>query len=464
MGFEDQWSIAGPRAGAFISRALRTPTSKSLTTGTKPMMRVAMITVHTCPLAKLGSRETGGMNVYIRELSRHLGAAGVPVDVFTRRQATDVREEVEFGPNARVIHLDAGPRRPMDKYRVLDHLPEFAANVRAFRERDGVDYDVVHSHYWLSAPVAADLAESWQVPMVAMFHTLGKVKNHVSNNGHETEKAERIRIEYAAMESSERVVAASPTDMQQMISYYEADPSRISVIPEGVDTGLFHPFNRSAARAEVGMNGEPQILFVGRIQQLKGIDLLLHAFAIVLKDWSSTPPPRLTIVGGVSWAGPADPEAEERGRLTALARSLGVESQVSFRDAVAHRELPHYYSAADVVVVPSTYESFGLVALEAMACGTPVVASRVGGLQWTVRDAETGFLVPRRTPEAFASALSRVLGDSRLRLRMSEAAVRTAGAYSWAGVADRVMSLYDELLPSADQPLVAGTCSCGNRR
>lgn len=426
-------------------------------------MRVAMITVHTCPLARLGSRETGGMNVYIRELSRHLGEAGIGVDVFTRRQATDVSEQVAFGTNARVVHLDAGPRRPMDKYRVLDHLPEFAANVRAFQEREGLDYDVVHSHYWLSAPVALDLARAWRVPMVAMFHTLGKVKNHVSSNGHETEKAERIKIEYAAMMASERIVAASPTDMQQMVSYYQADPSRIRIIPEGVDTGLFHPFDRGAARAAIGMGEGPQLLFVGRIQQLKGIDLLLRAFAIVLQGWDAGPRPQLTIVGGVSGAGHGDPEAEERVRLNGLARALGVESQVSFRDAVAHHELPTFYSAADVVVVPSTYESFGLVALEAMACGTPVVASRVGGLQWTVRDAETGFLVPRRTPEAFASALDTVLRDDALRLTMSEAAVRTAGAYSWAGVAERVMDLYRELAPRVPQQVASSLCSCGSR-
>jgi D-inositol-3-phosphate glycosyltransferase len=417
------------------------------------MLRVAMISVHTCPLARLGSRETGGMNVYIRELSRHLGARGVAVDVFTRRQDPTVQEVVEFGPNARVIHLDAGPPRPLDKYRVLDHLPEFAENVGRFRALAGRDYDVVHSHYWLSGPVAMSLADDWDVPMVAMFHTLGRVKNNVSRDGHEREHSVRIDIEQSVMDAADAIVAASPTDMEHMASYYEAQSSRIRVIPEGVDTSVFRPYQRSAARAKVGMGEESQLLFVGRIQRLKGIDLLLKAFAILLRGWQRGPSPHLTVVGGSSAAGSADPEVEERRRLQELAETLGVADHVTFQDAVPHEQLPYYYSAADVVVAPSTYESFGLVALEAMASGTPVVASRVGGLQWTVRDGETGVLVPRRSPEQFASALGRLLGDDSLRGRMARSAVQAAEDYSWDAVADRVMSLYGSLMPCA--------CACG---
>ncbi len=412
-----------------------------------------MVSVHTCPLARLGSRETGGMNVYVRELSRHLGSLGVAVDVFTRRQAPDVPTVVEFGANARVVHLEGGPERPLDKYGVLDYLPQFVTNVRRFQEAEGLEYDVVHSHYWLSAPVAMELASSWHVPMVAMFHTLGHAKNHVSRDGHERELLERIEIEEATMSAADRLVAASPTDMQQIVSYYHADPTKISMIPEGVDTSVFHPLDRLLSRTVVGMGHEPQVLFVGRIQQLKGIDLLLRAFAGVVRSWDRQPLPRLTIVGGGRRTS-TDPEAEELVRLQNLANSLDVGPLVTFRDAVSHYELPPLYSAADVVVVPSSYESFGLVALEAMACGTPVVASRVGGLQWTIRDGETGFLVPHRTPEAFANALGIVLGDPEVRLRMSEAAVRTAGKFSWDVVANRILALYEELLPCRRGKLV----------
>ena len=413
------------------------------------MLRVAMISVHTCPLARLGSRETGGMNVYIRELSRHLGARGVAVDVFTRRQDPDVREVVEFGPNARVIHLDAGPAKPLDKYRVLEHLPQFVHNIGRFRERAGRKYDVIHGHYWLSGPVAMSLADSWDVPLVTMFHTLGRVKNTVSRNGDEKEHSARIDIEQDTMDAADVIVAASPTDMEHMVSYYEADASRIRVIPEGVDTSIFRPYSRSVARALVGMGEEKQLLFVGRIQRLKGIDMLLKSFAILRDGWHNGPGPSLTVVGGVSASGVADLEAAERRRLEQLARELGVEAHVRFQDAVPHEELPYYYSSADVVAAPSTYESFGLVALEAMASGTPVVASKVGGLQWTVRDGETGFLVSKRSPEQFAAALGELLTDDGLRARMSEAAVKVAGEFSWDVVADRILSLYHDLMPCA---------------
>lgn len=416
------------------------------------MMRIAMISVHTCPLARLGSRETGGMNVYIRELSRHLGARGIAVDVFTRRQSPSVDQIVDFGPNARVIHLDAGPAKSLDKYRVLEHLPEFADNVRRFQERSGLEYRMVHSHYWLSGPVARSLSRSWDVPMVAMFHTLGRVKNTVSRNGHETEHSARIEIEQETMEAADMLVAASPTDLEHMVSYYDAPPQRIRVIPEGVDTSVFRPYPRPLARSVVGMGGEPQVLFVGRIQRLKGIDLLLKAFAILLDGWHGGPNPVLTIVGGVQTTGASDPETLERHRLDELARSLGIASHVRFQDAVAHEELPYHYSAADVVVVPSTYESFGLVALEAMASGTPVIASQVGGLKFTVRDGETGLLVPRRTPEAFAQALADILGNDGMRSEMAAAAVRAAGEFSWDVVADRVLSLYLDVLPCSCAP------------
>ncbi len=413
------------------------------------MLRIAMISVHTCPLARLGSRETGGMNVYIRELSRHLGARGVAVDVFTRRQEPDAAETVEFGPNARVIHLDAGPVRPLDKYRVLDYLPQFVDNVERFRERERRTYDLIHSHYWLSGPVAMSLAGSWNTPLVTMFHTLGRVKNSVSRDGHEREHSARIDIEQDTMTASDAIVAASPTDKEHMVSYYEVMEQRILVIPEGVDTSVFQPYPRSFARAIVGMRERKQLLFVGRIQRLKGIDMLLRSFAILRNGLSDGEGPDLTVVGGVS-ASESDPEAAERRRLQQLARDLGVDAYVRFRDAVPHEELPYYYSSADVVVVPSTYESFGLVALEAMASGTPVVASSVGGLQWTVRDGETGFLVARRSPEEFASAIGRLLYDDRLRTRMSDGAVKLAREFSWEVVADRVLSLYSDLRP----------CSC----
>jgi len=412
------------------------------------MLRVAMISVHTCPLARLGSRETGGMNVYIRELSRHLGARDVKVDVFTRRQDTGTPEVVEFADNARVIHLEAGPPRPMDKYSVLEQLPHFSWSLGRFREREGLEYQLVHSHYWLSSRVAGLFAETWKVPLVTMFHTLGRLKNRVMTNGHERERLARIQIEREAMLGSNLVVAASPTDMEQMVRYYGAPPSRIQVVPGGVDTAIFRPTDRSMARHLLGMGPEKQLLFVGRIQQLKGIDLLLKAFGYLLEGWGSEPKPRLTVVGGRNPVDASDPEAMEMERLRGLVRELGLTGSVVFQGAVPQQRLPLYYSAADVVVVPSLYESFGLVALEAMACGAPVVASRVGGLQWTVKDGETGFLVRRRNPGLFAIAVGRILRDGDLHARLSRRAVEVAGGYSWDMVADRILDIYRKLAPA----------------
>jgi D-inositol-3-phosphate glycosyltransferase len=415
------------------------------------MLQVAMVSVHTCPLARLGSRETGGMNVYIRELSRRLGARGVAVDVFTRMQDRDVPQIVEFGENVRVIHLPAGPTTSMDKYDVVEHLPDFLDGVAEFRLRSGRRYDIVHSHYWLSSPVAVSLSRQWRAPLVTMFHTLGRMKNRVSHEGSETESEERIAIERQTMLASDRIVAVSPADMEQMLDHYEAPESRLRVVPGGVDSTLFAPFPRDAARALLGLGNEPLVLFVGRIQRLKGIDLLLGSFRRLLADWKVGPLPRLMVVGGDSSSEDGDPETVELSRMKRLASELGVADRVSFKGAVPHLELPRHYSAADIVVVPSLYESFGLVALESMACGTPVVASAVGGLRGTVRHGKTGLLVKGRSEEQFASAMATLLLDDELRSRMSRGAVEAAGAYSWDVAADRTLQIYRELVP----------CHCG---
>ena len=397
------------------------------------------------------------MNVYIRELSRRLGARGVSVDVFTRRQDPDTPRIVEFGENARVIHLEAGPVGPTDKYRVLDYLPDFVQGVSEFRRREGRLYHLVHGHYWLSGPVSIHLAERWGIPLVAMFHTLGRLKNQVSTNGREREKSARLQVERETMLAAARIVAASPTDMEQMVRHYGVSPSRIRIVPGGVDSSLFHPLPRGVARGILGVGSEKQILFVGRIQWLKGIDLLLRAFAVLLAGWTDGPKPRLTVVGGRNPEDDSDPEALETKRLGKLASELGVLDHVTFQGAVPQERLPFYYSAADVVVVPSLYESFGLVALEAMACGTPVVASRVGGLQWTVRDGQAGFLVRRRSPEQFAAAMGLILRDEELRAQMSEGAAAAARGFSWDSAAERTLALYHELL-SVPEARLCGAC------
>ena len=396
--------------------------------------RVAVISAHTSPLAALGGRETGGMNVYVRELSRELGARGYEVDVFTRRTSPTEPDVQPFGPNARVINVDAGPADTIDKLRIADHLDEFERNVLAFSAREGLAYDLVHSHYWMSGKVALRLAERWRVPHVAMFHTLAEVKMRARVSEHEP--ASRIAAELAIAAAADRIVVASRHELHLLTTLYAADESRISVVPCGVDLERFYPMDKEQARRALELrDGDRIILFVGRIEPLKGIDILISAAAQLHEDENF----RVLIVGG-------DGRAEaELATLRALAERLDIDHHISFVGAVPHEDLPTYYNAADVCVVPSYYESFGLVAVEAMACGVPVVASRVGGLTSTISDGETGYLIPWRCPEPFAERLELLLDNDELRRSFGRAGREAVERYRWANVADAVAALYEEL-------------------
>lgn len=377
------------------------------------------------------------MNVYVRELSRELAARGVAVDVFTRRQATDVADVVEFAPGARVIHIEAGPPRHVDKYDILDYLPDFACGIQRFRALTGASYDLIHSHYWLSGRLGLLFADRWGVPLVSTFHTLAQLKNRVAETSAEREQAVRYEIERRTMARSDRIVALTPVDRQQMLRHYGA-LAPIAVIPGGVDLERFSPRPKDVARTELGFGADGRIvLFVGRIQRLKGLEVLLRAFAL-LEDLST----QLVIVGGRPGT---QQESREISRLQHLASKLGIAERTRFVGAVAHEALPTYYSAADVSVMPSSYESFGLVGVESLACGTPVVATRVGGLTAVVRDGENGFLVPWRDPGLFAARLKRVLEDPSLRAHLAEHARDSVREYGWDRVASDHLAVYTEL-------------------
>ena len=411
------------------------------------MLRVAVLSVHTCPLACLGGWETGGMNVYVRELSRELGKLGVATDVFTRRQDPELSTVVELGENARVVHVDAGPPRHVDKYTVLDYLSEFACNVQRFRNFVGARYDLIHAHYWLSGRLATLFQEHWGVPVVAMFHTLAQMKNRVAQDAAELEQQVRVDIERRTMATADRIIAATEVDRTQMLAGYRASPRSIAVVPGGVDLEMFQPGPQAQAREALGWGQERVLLFVGRIQRLKGIDVLLRAAAELARD-RSLAPLRVVVVGGTSPGirGQVSDEEREMARLRALAAELGLDRQVDFAGAVEQHRLPLYYRAADVTVMPSTYESFGLVAVESLACGTPVVASRVGGLTTIVRDGENGFLVPWRNPRLFADKIRPVLADAELRRSLGRGGIATAGQYGWAATAARTLDVYDAVL------------------
>ncbi|HUX78048.1 MAG TPA: glycosyltransferase [Anaerolineae bacterium] len=407
--------------------------------------RIAMLSVHTCPLATLGGKETGGMNVYVRDLSRELARRGHHVDVYTRSQDPSLpRIRSGLGHGARVIHLPAGPEHPYDKHLVYDHLPEFVDGVLAQAEADAVVYDVLHSHYWLSGVVARELRHRWGAPIAHMAHTLGKMKNAVAQRPEERETARRIVVETEIVRSADALVAATPVEREQLVQLYAAAPARIRVISPGVDTERFHPIPTAHAKEHIGICPDRRtILFVGRIEPLKGIDNLLRAMARIaekrpdLRDGLC-----VSIVGGDLDVSRVD---DEMMRLQELREELGIDDIVTFLGARDQDMLQYYYSAAEMVVMPSDYESFGMVALEAMACGTPVIASDVGGLAFLVKHGRTGYRVPARDPAALAAKITRLLTDEGLRRRIGQRAACWAESYAWPRIADQIEALYAEL-------------------
>jgi D-inositol-3-phosphate glycosyltransferase len=414
-------------------------------------LRVAMLSVHTCPLAALGGKETGGMNVYVRELARALGRMRVTADIFTRSQNPSIPRVVAAAAGVRVVHLAAGPQAPMAREAVHAHLDEFVDGVEAFRARHGVEYDLIHGHYWLSGAVGLALRERWDVPLVQMFHTLGRLKNDVARNDAEREPDLRIAEETRIVGAADRLVAATAIERAHLVSHYGADAARIAVIPCGVDTTLFTPGERAAARAALGLDDRPRLLYVGRLAPIKGLTTLLDGMARLRAGGNRA---HLCIVGGDT----DEPLNGHEGELRARLADLALQDAVTFVGAQPQESLRTWYVAADATVLPSYYESFGMVALEAMACGSPVVASRVGGLQTTVRDRITGVLVPDHDPVSLAEALDRVLGDPELRARLGRAGVRWAAEHRWPCVAEAVCREYAALVAPAAHHLDTVRC------
>jgi D-inositol-3-phosphate glycosyltransferase len=396
------------------------------------MCNIAVISYHTSPLATPGTRDSGGLNVYVRELSRELVTRGHTIDIFTRRTETATPEVSLLAERTRVIQVDAGPLNA-DKRAQRRHIEDFGQGVLDFAARHELNYDLVHSHYWMSGWAGRTLAENWDAPHVVMFHTLAEAKDrhHVSGR----EPRYRVAGERAVALSADRVICAGQAEKDLLTGAYGVPGSRVGVVPCGVDTEAFLPLDKASARAALGLEHDaPVLLFVGRIEPLKGIDLLVRAAAQLEGRF------QLLVVGG-------DAKDTRRKRdLRKLAAETGVEGRIVFADAVPHDELPLVYNAADVCVVPSSYESFGLVALEAMACGVPVVASRVGGLRETVQDGRTGYLVPWRCPEPFAERIDLLLLNESLRKTLGAEARQAAERFGWAAVAARVEDVYHRLV------------------
>jgi D-inositol-3-phosphate glycosyltransferase len=414
-------------------------------------MRIAMLSFHTCPLATLGGKDTGGMNVYVRDLSRELGRQGVGVDVFTRSQdehQPHVKEDLGHGN--RVIHIPAGPETPLSKPILYQHVPEFVGGVREFARAQGETYALTHAHYWLSGVAALSLRTAWQAPFIQMFHTLGEMKNRVALNPAERESALRIRVETELMQSADRVVAATLAERAQLEWLYRADMRRVTIIAPGVDVNLFYPRPMAEAKQRIGIDpGMKMLLFAGRIEPLKGIETLLKAVGRLRQQGvGECGRLCLSIIDG-EVDGQRTTQNAEMDRLQALRQTLGLNDVVTFLGKQDQDALADYYAAAEAVVMPSHYESFGMVALEAMVCGTPVVASEVGGLAFLVRHGETGFHVPDQDPEALAEQICRLIRQPELRARLGEQAASYAQGYAWPVIAKRIIQLYEEVLSGA---------------
>ena len=384
------------------------------------------------------------MNVFLRESAEELGRRGVCVDIFTRRHDPKDPQVIELGKGARVIHLDAGPLEETKKS-LYQHLPEFIQSLEEFTAANDGAYDLVHSHYWLSGPVGLRLGELWGVPVVSSFHTLGEVQRLVRAGAADAQQ--RLQTEHDVVANADVLVTASPHEREQLIRLYGADPGKSYVVPCGFDQDVFRPIDRLEARRELGLKADKIILFVGRMEPIKGIDILLKA-AAAMEDGGDY---QIVIIGGSE-------QDDEKRRLRSMARSLGIEERLFFAGTVEHRRLPVYYSAADVCVAPSFYETFGLVPLEAMACGTPVIAARVGGLKATIEDGKTGYLVPWHCPEPYAERLDLLLGNDLLRQGLGKAAYASVQDLTWSVVADRLEEAYDRALDGKLRLMQAVLC------
>ncbi len=392
-----------------------------------------MLSVHACPMVRPGMRSAGGMNVYIKHLASMLADAGLCVDVFTRGHEVGGPEIVRLGPRARVVHLPAGPPE-LPKESVHEYLPEFLDRLDDFRSAESLGYDLLHSHYWLSACVGEQLEGLWRVPHIVSFHTLALVKGLA---GSDDEPQERVRVELETAQRANSLVAFTNEEREILVREYGASADDISISPGGVDLERFKPGQQGDARRRLGLAQDERLaLYVGRLEPFKGAELLLRAVA----QMRGLERVKLLVVGG---GGEEDPEVA---RLQRLAGELGIGSRVLWHSACPHEQLTDYYVAADVCVVPSYHESFGFVCLEAMACGTPVIAAPVGGLATLVLDGQTGRLVSEHTPEAFADCLDDVLGDEELRRRWGRAAREWACRFPWSRAATEVLGVYERAI------------------
>ncbi len=405
-----------------------------------PVRRVAMLSVHTSPLAQPGAGDGGGMNVCVRSLASNLARAGVLCDVFTRADHAEQPPIVGVEPGFRVIHIAAGPRAPIPKLEVFDLVDQFADTALEFMTASDADYDLLHANYWISGAVGHRLKHDLDLPLAATFHTLDRVK---AEAGAGDDPATRARVEAEVVSCSDLLIASTAEEQDQLEELYAAERERIEIVPPGVDHRIFFPGEQAMARRELGLAPDDRVvLFAGRIQPLKGVDLAVRCLAELRADAS------LFVVGG-----PSGPDGDaELVRVRALVEDLGLEERVRFVAPQPHERLAVFYRAADACIVPSRAESFGLVALEAAACATPVVAADVGGLRSLIDHGGTGFLVRGREPADYAAPLDALLGDPARAMEMGRNAMARSARYTWSIAAARLRRLYGDIATRSPLP------------
>ena len=406
----------------------------------EPRFRAAVICMHTSPTAALGRSANGGLNVYVREVCIALGRLGVATDVFTRRTRAGGPEIETLGPLARVVYLPAGPP-DVDKYRLLDHVPEFSDAVRRWIAASGLRYDLLYSHYWLAGTAACALRARLGLPWVHTAHTLAIVKNRHLPPGDQPEPETRVDLEGEISRCADLMVVSTEAEGADLRRAYGVSPDRIFVLTPGCDLDAFQPLDRARARRLVGHGAERFFVFVGRLERLKGVDVILRAMALLTRG-GRHPEARLLVLGEDS----STSGESEKGRLENLTLELGLGDQVEFLGSVPQSRLPAYYAGAEACLMPSFSESFGLVGLEAQACGTAIVVSHQAGLAPVVRDGVTGFLVDGPDPEAYADRMLRLLEEPGLSERMGKKAARMVGGLSWQRSADSLLCRFEQLL------------------
>ncbi|HEV2014423.1 MAG TPA: glycosyltransferase [Candidatus Dormibacteraeota bacterium] len=424
-------------------------------TALKPL---AIVSLHASPVAALGAGENGGMNVYVRAVCAELGRRGIPTEVFTRRSSPDGPDRVRLADRSWVTRLLVGPAEDIEKGRLFDLLPDFTEAILSEQQRRQTGYSLVHSHYWLSGWVAARLRDEWSLPWFHTFHTLARVKNERAAEGATTEPDHRIAVEQAIVRNCDQLIASSAQEADDLVRLYGASRTRLSVVAPGVDLQVFNERPTGALRKRLGLGDAKVVVFAGRLERLKGAETVIRAMAILAADPAQPEPPILLVIGDDSHNGASESATSggERSRLEALAASLGIREQVRFMGSVDQPELAGYLSLAAVCVVPSYSESFGLVALEAAACGTPVVAARVGGLPTIVKDGLTGFTLTSHDPDQYAERIGRLLADDELRRCFSRRSRLVATQFTWKETVDRLVAEYAAPRLPELRPAIAG--------